>query len=101
MGSSDGAKPNNAGDKPNASGEKPNAKSGEKSNAKSGEKPPLNVNAPSFSNSALVQHCGSKITVLQTAKCNLIHKAQKVTVNLLFDSGSDRTYVTSDMAKKI
>ena len=102
-----GAKNNNAGTNPNVTGEKPNAKinakSGEKSNAQSGEKPKLNVNAPTFTtpNSALVQHCGSKITVLQTAKCSLINDSNKyISVNILFDSGSDRTYITSDMAKE-
>ena len=104
LGSSAGVTFNNAGKKSNGTGEKPkvNIQTGEKSNAQTGEKPKLNVNAPSFttSNSALVQHCGSKITVLQTAKCSLINNSKSLSVNLLFDSGSDRTYVRSEMARE-
>ena len=74
-------------------GEKPNATN------VAGEKQNLSINAPVFeskSNStqaALVQHGGNKVTVLQTAKTHIVHKTQSVEISILFDSGSDRTFI--------
>ena len=51
--------------------------------------------------STLLQHSSSnKISVLQTAKTHIITKNQNVPVNILFDSGSDRSYIVSDIATK-
>ena len=41
-----------------------------------------------------------KITVLQTAKTKIISKGASFSVTLLFDTGSDRSYILSDIAKK-
>ena len=81
---------------------------GEKTNATNvpGEKPKLSVNASTFvskpnsTQAALVQHGGNKVTVLQTAKTHIVHKTQSVEISILFDSGSDRTFILSDVAHK-
>ena len=80
-------------------------KTGEKSDDNaSGEKPNLSINAPVFDSkspqAAFVQHGGNKVTVLQTAKSHIIHKTQSVEISILFDSGSDRTYILSNVAHK-
>ena len=64
-----------------------------------------NVNMSSQSevltNSTLLQHnTSNKISVLQTAKSHIITKSQSIPINILFDSGSDRTYILSDVAEK-
>ena len=64
----------------------------------------LSPTAPLFSSPitspALLQHCGNKISVLQTAKTKLISNSHdSVGVTILFDSGSDRSYILSDVAK--
>ena len=65
----------------------------------------LSPNAPSFhsnvsSQAQMLQHSGNKVTVLQTAKSHIISKSKSYPVTILLDSGSDRSYVLSEIANK-
>ena len=84
--------------KSESSGEEPQATTGEKPNAHSISS--LSPNASSFSQTAMVQHGGSRVTVLQTAKSHIVNKTQSVAINLLFDTGSDRTFILSKVANQ-
>ena len=51
-------------------------------------------------NTALLQpRVNNKVSVLQTAKTFVITQSQKVYINVLFDSSSDRSYITADIAR--
>ena len=52
------------------------------------------------SSSVLLQHkVGNKVSVLQTAKTFLVSKFNNVQINVICDSGSDRSYILSDIAE--
>ena len=51
--------------------------------------------------SALLQQSTSsnKVTVLQTAKTYIVDSGKPIAINVLFDCGSDRSYIVSDLAE--
>ena len=50
--------------------------------------------------SALLQSTsGNTVTVLQTAKAYIIDSGKPIAIIFLFDSGSDRSYIVSDVAE--
>ena len=44
-----------------------------------------------------------EMVLMQTAKCNVFNKVngKQENIRMLFDSGSQRTYITEDLAKKL
>ena len=59
----------------------------------------LKPNAPNFQPvTTMMQNCDNRITVLQTAKSKILNNNKSVEISIMFDSGSDRSYLVTDIA---